>query len=377
MRSWVKALSTLFVVASLLFMTLPVAAQLNTAVRGSLGGVVFDATGSVLPDADVTLTGPQGQYKVKTDSMGRYRVQDLVPGSYSVKVEAKGFKTFVSQRDLVSADATSSLDVHLQVGAVTDTITVEAGAVQIGKAARVDPLLDARNALVVDVDVADDVRELVAIRVDTLVLSEKPDAGNAEMMHRLLLCRRDVPLEPRKAALRRQPVADLTAVDAGQHAGQQFGRLVGIDDPARLGEQGRRLEIGCKNLAVAVKDVGPRGRNRVRRDCPADHVGIGRKRIEHEAPGNDGIDERKPGDGKAKPRPRLAGTIAAAAVEQRLHRQTGVTGPAAFPCSTRFLSHRAHLGTSSAGGAGEASSASNASIMAAIASPCGTGRSGK
>ncbi|SPE17712.1 Outer membrane receptor protein [Candidatus Sulfotelmatomonas gaucii] len=131
MRSWVKAISTLFVVASLLLMTLPVAAQMNSAVRGSMGGVVFDATGSVLPDADVALTGPQGEYKVKTDSMGRYMVQELVPGSYTVKVEAKGFKTYVSQRNLVVAGETSSLDVHLQVGAVSDTITVEAGAVQI------------------------------------------------------------------------------------------------------------------------------------------------------------------------------------------------------------------------------------------------------
>jgi len=131
MRSWLKAFSILFVVASLLFMTLPVAAQMNSAVRGSLGGVVFDATGSVLPNADVAITGPQGEYKVKTDSMGHYVVGDLVPGSYTVKVEAKGFKTYVSQRNLVVANATSSLDVHLQVGAVTDTVTVEAGAVQI------------------------------------------------------------------------------------------------------------------------------------------------------------------------------------------------------------------------------------------------------
>ncbi len=77
------------------------------------------------------LTGPQGEYKVKTDSMGRYMVQELVPGSYTVKVEAKGFKTYVSQRNLVVAGETSSLDVHLQVGAVSDTVTVEAGAVQI------------------------------------------------------------------------------------------------------------------------------------------------------------------------------------------------------------------------------------------------------
>ncbi len=131
MRSWLKAFSILFVVASLMLMTLPVAAQLNSAVRGSLGGLVFDATGSVLPNAEVTITGPQGEYKSKTDSMGRYVAQDLVPGSYTVKVEVPGFKTYVSQRNQVVAGATSSLDVHLEMGAVSDTVTVEAGAVQI------------------------------------------------------------------------------------------------------------------------------------------------------------------------------------------------------------------------------------------------------
>ncbi len=129
MRHWLK---TFFVLAALLILSaLPAAAQMNSAVRGSLGGIVFDATGSVLPNADVTITGPQGEYKVKTDSMGRYLVQDLVPGNYTVKVEVNGFKTYVSQKNLISANASSSLDVHLQVGAVSDTVTVEAGAVQI------------------------------------------------------------------------------------------------------------------------------------------------------------------------------------------------------------------------------------------------------
>jgi len=131
MRSWIKAFSIFFVVALLLLMTMPAGAQLNSAVRGSLSGVVFDATSSVLPNVDVAVTGPQGQYKVKTDSNGRYLVQDLVPGSYTVKIEATGFKTYISQKNLIVAGATSSLDIHLEVGAVSDTVTVEAGAVQI------------------------------------------------------------------------------------------------------------------------------------------------------------------------------------------------------------------------------------------------------
>jgi hypothetical protein len=128
----------------LLFMALPSIAQQNSAVRGSLGGVVYDASGAILPNASVDITGPQGSYSAKTDGMGRFLVGSLVPGEYTVKAEAPGFKSFVSEKNLVTAGSTSMLDVHLQVGAVSDTVQVEAGAVQIdtGSTALSTPLTD-------------------------------------------------------------------------------------------------------------------------------------------------------------------------------------------------------------------------------------------
>ncbi len=129
MRRWLKDLSAL--AAMLLLMLLPSFAQQNSAVRGSLSGVVFDASGAVLPNATVHIVGPQGSYDVKTNDMGRFLVGALVPGEYKVKVEAPGFKSFVSEKNVLTAGSTSSLDVHLQVGAVTDTVQVEAGTVQI------------------------------------------------------------------------------------------------------------------------------------------------------------------------------------------------------------------------------------------------------
>jgi outer membrane receptor for ferrienterochelin and colicin len=130
--------------AMLLLLLMPSLAQQNTAVRGSLMGVVTDASGAILPDASVNVTGPQGSYAAKTDGMGRFLIQALVPGSYDVKVEAAGFKAYVSEGNLVTAGSTSSLDVHMQVGAVTDTVQVQAGAVQIDtqSTALVTPLTD-------------------------------------------------------------------------------------------------------------------------------------------------------------------------------------------------------------------------------------------
>ena len=55
----------------------------------------------------------------------------------------------------------------------------EPGQVQIGKAAAVQPFLDAGNALIVDVDVPDQMRDLGAVRIDALVLGQEADAGNA------------------------------------------------------------------------------------------------------------------------------------------------------------------------------------------------------
>ena len=58
----------------------------------------------------------------------------------------------------------------------------EPGQVQVGEPAPVEPFLDAGDALVVDVDVADEVGDLGAVRIDALVLAQEADAGNAEPM---------------------------------------------------------------------------------------------------------------------------------------------------------------------------------------------------
>ena len=60
------------------------------------------------------------------------------------------------------------------------TVGGKAGAMQIGETVGVEPLLDAGNALVVDIDEADQMRDCGAARIDALVLAQEADAGNAE-----------------------------------------------------------------------------------------------------------------------------------------------------------------------------------------------------
>jgi hypothetical protein len=107
------------------------AAAGNSATRGGLGGIVYDSSGAVMPGVVFSISGPQGTYAVKTDQSGRYELTGLVPGSYKLVVETTGFKKYVSDRNQVVVDHTSVLDVHLELGAVTDTVQVDAGAVQI------------------------------------------------------------------------------------------------------------------------------------------------------------------------------------------------------------------------------------------------------
>jgi len=115
----------------LLLVALPSMAQTNSATRGGLGGVVYDSSGAVMPGITVAITGPQGEYSVKTDASGHYELNGVVPGSYKVVVEATGFKKFISDRNQVVVDHSGNLDVHLALGAATDTVQVDAGAVQI------------------------------------------------------------------------------------------------------------------------------------------------------------------------------------------------------------------------------------------------------
>lgn len=129
MKRWFWTYPVLAVLSLLL--VLPSFAQQNSSVRGGLGGVVFDSTGAVVPNVVVTITGPQGDYTIKTDEAGRYSLSGLVPGSYKVTVEAPGFKKYVSDHNPVVVDHTANLDIHLALGVATDTVQVDAGAVQI------------------------------------------------------------------------------------------------------------------------------------------------------------------------------------------------------------------------------------------------------
>src|SRR5690242_6034836 len=100
---------------------------------GSLVGTVTDQSGAVVPGAQVSATQVQtGQVRQDTsDQSGRYSIINLLPGTYNVTVDAKGFKKFSQQNLTVTPNVVSRTDVHLEVGQATEEVTVSGEAAQL------------------------------------------------------------------------------------------------------------------------------------------------------------------------------------------------------------------------------------------------------
>ena len=187
---------------------------------------------------------------------------------------------------------------------------------QRGEALVVEPFLDAGDALVVDIDVAEQMRDFGAVRIIALVLVEEADARQALVIDLALLFRGDVALEPDETAPRRQPLAQLGGVEIGQVCGEQFDRLVDVDEAARLGVERRHAHVGRQHFAVAVEDVGPRGGDGVAGNHAMGDAAVGDGGEHHEPHGDDAIDDGEGDDRQSHPRPRLGGAIAVAPVKQ-------------------------------------------------------------
>ncbi len=101
----------------------------SQAVRGTLLGTITDSSGALVPSASVTLTeintgiGRKGA----TNANGYYVFSNLENGLYRVTVEQPGFRTAVRDRIDVLVNSTVRVDIELQPGVVSETVTVEAG----------------------------------------------------------------------------------------------------------------------------------------------------------------------------------------------------------------------------------------------------------
>jgi hypothetical protein len=117
-----------FVLALLSFsLPSPVFAQ---STNGSLSGRVTDPSKGVVVDAKVVAirVDTNVRYETATNATGDYFLTNLSPGAYRIEVEKGGFKKLVRPEVIVHVQDALTVDFELQLGSLTDTVTVEAGA---------------------------------------------------------------------------------------------------------------------------------------------------------------------------------------------------------------------------------------------------------
>src|SRR5215467_8447347 len=102
-------------------------AQIST---GTIVGVVEDASGAVIPNAQVTIrqTATGDTRKTVTTGAGEFHVPFLQVGPYTITATANGFKTKTLTGVTVQVDQTINLQIKLEVGATTETVEVTGAA---------------------------------------------------------------------------------------------------------------------------------------------------------------------------------------------------------------------------------------------------------
>src|SRR5678816_3482839 len=110
--------------------TLAAFAQSN---QGGISGTVVDPNGAVVPGATVTITnlGTQKAITLTTSESGVFSTRTLEPVTYSVRVEAAGFKKAIMERVKVDTATVATVNVSLETGTVNETVAVSSEAALI------------------------------------------------------------------------------------------------------------------------------------------------------------------------------------------------------------------------------------------------------
>jgi hypothetical protein len=99
-------------------------------LQGAIGGNIMDSTNAAIVSAQITAADQATGFsrQTVTNSSGSYSLPVLPPGTYSVTVRAPGFQTYTRTGVVVSAEAVARVDATLQVGAISENVTVTASA---------------------------------------------------------------------------------------------------------------------------------------------------------------------------------------------------------------------------------------------------------
>jgi hypothetical protein len=115
---------------SLIWLCLMPFVALGQEFRATITGRVLDQNNAAVANATVTARNPRTNeaVAVTTNSDGVYNIPFLQPGSYNITVEASGFKKYVRDNQELQVGQTASIDVALEIGAASETVTITSDA---------------------------------------------------------------------------------------------------------------------------------------------------------------------------------------------------------------------------------------------------------
>ena len=162
--------------------------------QSSIGGLVTDASGGVLPGVMVEASSPaliEKARAVTTNTQGRYAIVNLRPGTYSVVFTLTGFSTFKRDGIEVLSNVNVPINAELKVGAIEETVTVsgQSPMVDVKAAGRIE-VID--KTLLDELPTARSYSTAGAIIVG--VKMNKPDMGGAATVQIAHLIGRGMPV---------------------------------------------------------------------------------------------------------------------------------------------------------------------------------------
>src|ERR1700738_3312131 len=132
MTSLPRLLRISFLVALFTFL-LAAYVTLGQTETGTISGLITDETGAAVPNAEVQLLNVQRGTTTdsKTNSAGIYIFTGVQPGQYQIKVQKTGFKQVDLLSLIVNVQDHIEQNVRLQVGSVSESVTVNADETHI------------------------------------------------------------------------------------------------------------------------------------------------------------------------------------------------------------------------------------------------------
>lgn len=102
-------------------------------VYAKIQGVVTDPSGAAAPGVKLiaTNTGTNVEYNAVSSKDGNYVFLNLPPGNYTVKASGEGFRTVTSTSITLAVDQVYVLNLRMELGALSEAVTVEASAIQV------------------------------------------------------------------------------------------------------------------------------------------------------------------------------------------------------------------------------------------------------